>query len=65
MWKAFPCRDAIMNSPSTEHRPPPPAVVFCGELEVGQRHGDTGCHTQEDAIHHKQNTVQRVLFPTP
>ena len=52
-------------SPCTEDRPPPPAVVLCGQLEVGQGHGDAGGDRQENTIHHKQDAVQCVLFTSP
>ena len=51
--------------PGTEDGSPPPAVVLSGELEVCERDRDTGSHTDENSVHHKQYTVQRVLFSTP
>lgn len=58
-------KDSKSYLPCTKYRPPPPSVVFSGELEVGQGHGDTCCHTEQYTKHDKQYTVQGVLFPAP
>ena len=55
----------MKDLPSTEDASPPPAVVFCRQLEVGQGHGDTGGDTQQDAVDHEQDAIQRVLLSSP
>lgn len=53
------------NLPRTENAAPPPPVVLGRELEVGEGYGDTGGHTEENAVDNKEDTVQGVLLPAP
>lgn len=51
--------------PCTEYWPPPPAIVFCWQLKVGERYGNTSSDTEEDAIHDEEDAKQGVLLTSP
>lgn len=55
----------LNHSPSTEYRPPPPAVVLSWQLEVGQGHRDAGCDAEQDGVDNEEDAVQSVLFAAP
>ena len=40
-------------------------MVLGGELEVGERDGDTGGDAEQDTVDDKEDAVQRVLLTTP
>ena len=57
----------IENSrlPKTYEGSPPPQVVLCRQLEIGQCDGHGSSHTQQDNKHNKQDSVQSVRLTTP
>ena len=63
--RGFTGSGCLDHLPSAEYGPPPPAVVLCRELKVGQCDGDAGCDTEYDAIDDKQDAKQCVLLPAP
>ena len=40
-------------------------MVLGGELEVGERDGDTGGDAEQDTVDDKEDAIQRVLLATP
>ena len=48
-----------------EHAPPPPSVVLARQQEVGEGHGDTGAHREEDGIDTQQDAVEGVVLSAP
>lgn len=51
--------------PSTENRPPPPAIVLSRQLKVGQGHRDAGRYPDQNSVNDEKNSIEGVLLPTP